>query len=150
MKKEILIFLLSAVIGFGGGFLIFDNDQQNTAQENVQSDQAEDEALEENATEDSSTENAEPTTQVPAEADILSSKSCLSCHAVSSLGAAGGATGPDLSKAFLEVEGKHGKPLEEFLKEPTSAVMSTVIAGNPLTDEEISQIVEALKLAANK
>ena len=72
----------------------------------------------------------------------------MGCHAVSGLNLEGGATGPDLTQAFNNVEGKHGKPLAEFLKEPTSAVMSSVIGGNPLTDEEISQVVEALKKAA--
>lgn len=60
----------------------------------------------------------------------------------------GGATGPDLSQSYNNVEGKHGKPLDEFLKAPTSAVMSSVIQGNPLSDEQRMQIVEALKKAA--
>jgi hypothetical protein len=48
------------------------------------------------------------------------------------------------------VEGKHGKPIEEFLKAPTSAVMSGVIGKNPLSDEERKQVLELLKQASEK
>jgi cytochrome c551/c552 len=82
--------------------------------------------------------------------NILNSKGCLGCHAVESLDLQGGATGPDLSKAFEGVEDKHGKPIDEFLKEPTSAVMSSVISGSPLTDDERAKVVEMLKQASEK
>lgn len=82
--------------------------------------------------------------------DSIQNNNCLSCHSISSLGAEGGNTGPDLSNAFSTVEGKHGKSLDEFLKEPTSAVMSTVIGDNPLSDEDRENIVNALKAADEK
>ncbi|MEX2414588.1 MAG: c-type cytochrome [Paenibacillaceae bacterium] len=137
MKNGIVIFLIATVIGFGVGYLF---DQNETP--------AKIETSEEAPTNPTPAENVDNTTSVPAEAQIFSTKGCIACHAISDLGVKGGATGPDLSNAYNQVEGKHGKPLNEFLKEPTSAVMSGVIAGNPLTDDEIKKIIEALKLAA--
>lgn len=141
MKNTAIIFLISALVGLGGGYLFFQvtNDSSSVANPAEQS--------QENVKEE---KEDVTTTSVVAEGDILNAKGCLACHAVSDLGLEGGVTGPDLSNAFTEVEGKHGKPLEEYLKEPTSAVMSSVIGGNPLTDEEIKQIVDALEIASQK
>ena len=52
---------------------------------------------------------------------------CIACHAVSALEVQGGVTGPDLSNSYVNVPDKHGVPIDEFLKEPTTAVMSGVI-----------------------
>ena len=109
---------------------------------------AQTEATDETTTTDE--QKKEPEKVAVDEANILNSKGCLGCHAVDKLGLEGGATGPDLSKAFTEVEGKHGKSLDEFLKEPTSAVMSSVIGGSPLTDEERTQVLDMLKQASEK
>ncbi len=84
------------------------------------------------------------------EGRVFIQSGCISCHSVSALNLQGGATGPDLSQAYKNVEGKHGVPIEEFLKNPTSAVMSGVIGGNPLTDDERAAIIEALKAASEK
>ncbi|MGP3561442.1 c-type cytochrome [Geobacillus sp. BK01] len=92
-------------------------------------------------------ETANASTQ---DGNILQKKGCLSCHSVSKLNLQGGTTGPDLSNAYQVVEGKHGKPIEEFLKAPTSAVMSGVIKSNPLTDEERADIIALLKEASEK
>src|SRR5690625_6648298 len=73
---------------------------------------------------------------IPDEAESLSRNGCLGCHSVESMGAVGGDIGPDLSRAFPEMKGKHGKELDDFLKDPTSAVMATVIADDPLNDED--------------
>jgi hypothetical protein len=54
------------------------------------------------------------------------------------------------TQAYANVEGKHGKPIEEFLKAPTSAVMSGVIGKNPLSDEERKQVLDLLKQASEK
>jgi cytochrome c551/c552 len=147
MNKAIISFAISLIIGFGLGYLVFgvvmgDSDKQPQV---AQTEQTEDTSK----TEDQNTEAVKETASVD-EANILNSKGCLGCHAVDSLGLKGGATGPDLSKAFTDVEGKHGKPIEEFLKEPTSAVMSSVIGGNPLTDEERTQVLDMLKQASEK
>ena len=151
MKKTIITFALSLILGFGAGYLVFDvmlGGSEDTP-EIAQADEASTASLEE--TKDDSTPKEEAAAVTPVNDDnILNQKGCLGCHAVESLSLTGGATGPDLSKAFENVEGKHGKPIEEFLKEPTSAVMSGVISGNPLTDEERSQVLELLKQASEK
>ncbi|WP_057760012.1 hypothetical protein [Cytobacillus praedii] len=142
MKKPLIIFVISALIGLGLGYLVFDVIAPGQSQPEVAVNDKEDSKSSEEATEETDK------TVAVSDDNILQAKGCLGCHAVSGLNLEGGATGPDLTQAFNNVEGKHGKPLAEFLKEPTSAVMSSVIGGNPLTDEEISQVVEALKKAA--
>jgi cytochrome c551/c552 len=147
LNKAIISFVASIIIGFGLGYLVFgvimgDGDSQPQ----VAQTQATDEASE---TEGQKEEAKEETATVDAN-NILNSKGCLGCHAVDSLGLEGGVTGPDLSKAFTDVEGKHGKSLDDFLKEPTSAVMSSVIGGSPLTDEERTQVLDMLKQASEK
>ncbi|MCM3586804.1 cytochrome C [Mesobacillus maritimus] len=151
MPNSVASFIICAVIGFGIGFAGFEwlgkDDVAPTATQTETASETETPAAESPAAEETEQPAAEP---VAASGEILNTKGCLSCHSVSSLDLQGGATGPDLSKAFNEVEGKHGKPLTEFLKEPTSAVMSSVIGGNPLSEEEIQQVVEALKDASEK
>jgi cytochrome c551/c552 len=147
MNKAIISFVVSIVIGFGLGYLVFgvimgDSDQQPQVAQTEPTNEA-------SETEGQKEEVKEETTSVDAN-NILNSKGCLGCHAVDSLGLDGGATGPDLSKAFTDVEGKHGKSIDEFLKEPTSAVMSSVISGSPLTDEEHTQVLDMLKQASEK
>ncbi|TCJ05204.1 cytochrome C [Cytobacillus praedii] len=142
MKKPLIIFVISALIGLGLGYLVFDVIAPGQSQPEVAVNDKEDSKSSEEATEETDK------TVAVSDDNILQAKGCLGCHAVSGLNLEGGATGPDLTQAFNNIEGKHGKPLAEFLKEPTSAVMSSVIGGNPLTDEEISQVVEALKKAA--
>jgi cytochrome c551/c552 len=147
MNKEIISFVVSIVIGFGLGYLVFgvimgDSDQQPQVAQIEPTNEA-------SETEGQKEEVKEETTTVDAN-NILNSKGCLGCHAVDSLSLDGGATGPDLSKAFTDVEGKHGKSIDEFLKEPTSAVMSSVISGSPLTDEERTQVLDMLKQASEK
>lgn len=145
MKKSLIYFVISSLIGLGIGYLGFDlfGEKDNAIDASTSSEETVNE--EKNTTE---TETEKKPTTVSAETEILSQKGCLGCHAVSGLDLSGGATGPDLSQAFNNVEGKHGKPINEFLKEPTSAVMSSVIGGNPLTEEEISKITGLLQQAA--
>lgn len=147
MNKAIISFAISLVVGFGLGYLVFgvvmgDSDKQPQVAQTEPTEET-------NKTENQDTETVKETASVDEE-NILNSKGCLGCHAVDALGLEGGATGPDLSKAFTDVEGKHGKPIEEFLKEPTSAVMSSVIGGSPLTDEERTQVLDMLKQASEK
>jgi cytochrome c551/c552 len=145
MKKAIISFVTSIIIGFGLGYLVFgvimgDSEKQPQV---VQTQNSEDVTQNEEPKKD-------PETVAVDSDNILNSKGCLGCHAVESLDLQGGATGPDLSKAFEGVEDKHGKPIDEFLKEPTSAVMSSVISGSPLTDDERAKVVEMLKQASEK
>ena len=148
VKNSVIIFIITAVIGLGLGYLVYDvilpDGQQESAVNDEQKSQSTKDAEKEEAT------NSDEATTAVSEENILQTKGCLGCHAAAKLNLQGGATGPDLSDAYSNVEGKHGKPIEEFLKEPTSAVMSSVISGNPLTDEEIKQIVEVLKEASEK
>ncbi|NLY80230.1 MAG: cytochrome c [Lysinibacillus sp.] len=142
MKNSIVQFIFFAFIGFGIGYLVFNIiGDEETATNNA-------EQIQSNVDQQKETKEQNETETSTAAETMLETKNCLSCHAVEGLGLPGGATGPDLSEAYVNVEGKHGKPLEEFLKEPTSAVMSSVISGNPLTDEEIAQIQEELKKAS--
>lgn len=142
MKNPIIQFILFALIGFSIGYLVFAviGSDEETATNDI-------EVVESNVDQEAE-KTKEPAETSTAAETMIETKNCLSCHAVEGLGLQGGATGPDLSEAYVNVEGKHGKPLDEFLKEPTSAVMSSVISGNPLTDEEIAQIQEELKKAS--
>lgn len=151
MQKALISFIISALIGLGLGYVAFavvggsnETATNETASEKPEESKPADDIKEEKKDDQSSAET------VSADENILQSKGCLSCHSVSSLNLTGGATGPDLSKAFENVEGKHGKPIDQFLKEPTSAVMSGVIGGNPLTEQEISEVVKLLEEASKK
>ena len=149
-------FIICTVIGFGVGFAGFEllgtKDATSTIvpTETAANTETNDTS---NAVDDGKQQEeqkkAEPET-ISANSEILSNKGCLGCHSVSSLNLQGGATGPDLSQAFNNVNYRQSKPIDEFLKEPTSAVMSTVIGGSPLENEEIEQIVKALQEAAEK
>ena len=144
MKNAIIIFFVFALVGFGGGYLFSQSGSQDQAAtpDNAATEQSQNTAEEEKV--------EAPAPAVSPEGEIFNQKGCLACHSVENLGLQGGATGPDLSQAYVNVEGKHGKPINEFLKEPTSEVMSSVIGGNPLTDDEINKIVESLKIASEK
>ncbi|WP_374724446.1 c-type cytochrome [Calidifontibacillus erzurumensis] len=149
MKNAIIIFLVFALIGFGGGYLVSQitkGTDDVAAPTPVETEEANN-AGNESAVNESDQSNS-GATAVSAEGEIISQKGCLACHSVEKLGLTGGTTGPDLSQAYVNVQDKHGKPINEFLKEPTTAVMSSVMGGNPLTDDEINQIVEALKIAS--
>ncbi|WP_042354441.1 hypothetical protein [Bacillus rubiinfantis] len=153
MKKALISFAICAVLGFGLGYLVFDvimgnsNNEPKVAQADKQTKTKTTTATKEESTE---TKQAEPTTVAASDDNILNKKGCLQCHSVESLKIQAGAVGPDLSKAYINVEGKHGKPIEEFLKKPTSQVMSGVIGKNPLTDDERKQVLQLLKEASEK
>lgn len=150
MPNSVASFIICVIIGFGIGFAGYEfigNDDTASTKSPTET-AVNTESTEENKPADDSANEPPATQTVSANSEIFTTKGCLSCHSVSSLDLEGGATGPDLSNAFSGIEAKHGKPLNEFLKEPTSAVMSGVISGSPLTDEEIQQVVEALQEAA--
>lgn len=147
MNKAIISFVICALLGFGLGYLVFGvilGDSEKQPQ------MAQTETKEPATANEKSTDSEEATTVSANEDNILNKKGCLGCHSVEALNIKGGAVGPDLSQAFINVEGKHGKPIEEFLKAPTSAVMSGVIGKNPLTDEERKQVLDLLKQASEK
>jgi len=157
MKMNALIFVIGFILAFAGGYLFFGGDGDDTqpqpeqettteTEEDATDEEADkgDEVDESQNTEEADDQEGEQTASV----DIQPMTNCLSCHAVDSLGVAGGNTGPDLSNAYAETEGKHGKDLDSFLQEPTSAVMATVIEDDPVTDEEREAIVDILRQAS--
>ncbi|ALC92349.1 cytochrome C [Bacillus sp. FJAT-18017] len=150
MKRSLVTFFICVFIGLGFSYVVFEiigGQKDSAASSNNHTEQKDDAKKE---AETAKQEPAEKVVEVSADTEILSAKGCLGCHSVEGLNLQGGATGPDLSQAFTNVEGKHGKPIAEFLKEPTSAVMSGVISGSPLKDEEITEIVDLLKKASEK
>jgi len=150
VKKAIISFVVCALLGFGLGYLVFDVIMGDSDKQ-PQVAQTETTKTTETATaKEEATDSKEATTVSANEDNILNKKGCLGCHSVEALNIKAGAVGPDLSQAFVNVEGKHGKPIEEFLKAPTSAVMSGVISKSPLTDDERKQVLELLKQASEK
>jgi cytochrome c2 len=147
LQKAVISFVICALIGFGLGYLVF-GVIMGASEKQPQVAQTETNATNSATTESKETKESAATTSAVSEDNILNKKGCLNCHSVESLNLKGGAVGPDLSQAFVNVEGKHGKPIEEFLKAPTSAVMSGVIGKNPLTDEERQQVLDFLKQAS--
>lgn len=143
MKNNLLIFVVGFIVAFAGGYFIFDSKDHTNE---TATEQNQDGGVEADVSPDEPTEGD----SVPSEAEPIANNNCLSCHAVEALAAPGGTTGPDLSNAYNDVPNKHGKSLDEFLQEPTSAVMTSVIEGNPLPEEERKKIVEALKKAAEQ
>jgi cytochrome c551/c552 len=150
MNKAIISFVVCAILGFGLGYLVFDVIMGDSGKQPQVAQTSTTEKTETAAAKEESTDAKEATTVSASEDNILNKKGCLGCHSVEALNIKGGAVGPDLSQAFVNVEGKHGKPIEEFLKAPTSAVMSGVIGKNPLTDEERTQVLDLLKQASEK
>jgi len=147
LQKTIISFVISALLGFGIGYLVFDvimgdsgNEPQVAQTETKDTNQAKEESKD--------SKDTAATTASVSEDNILNNRGCLGCHSVEALSLKGGAVGPDLSQAFVNVEGKHGKSIDEFLKAPTSAVMSGVIGKNPLTDDERKQVLDLLKQAS--
>jgi cytochrome c551/c552 len=150
MNKAIISFVISALLGFGVGYLVFDVIMGDSGKQPQVAQTEPAETTETAASKEESTEPKESTTVSATEDNILNKKGCLGCHSVEALNITGGAVGPDLSQSFANVEGKHGKSIDEFLKEPTSAVMSGVIGDNPLTDDERKQVLDLLKQASEK
>ncbi|MDS9472931.1 cytochrome C [Sporosarcina pasteurii] len=142
LKTNGMIFLLAFVLAFAGGYFFFNSGKTEVMQAVTNEQSTKKEVVEE--------EESQSEEQASAEFEIFNTNSCLSCHAVSSLGLEGGITGPDLSNSYTDIEGKHGVDLDSFLKEPTSAVMTGVIEGNPLSDEDRAEIVDLLKKASEE
>lgn len=147
MQKTIISFVISALLGFGLGYLVFEVIMGDSGNE-PQTAQTETKDTNQTKEESKDSKEAAATTASVSEDNILNKRGCLGCHSVETLNLKGGAVGPDLSQAFVNVEGKHGKSIDEFLKAPTSAVMSGVIGKNPLTDDERKQVLDLLKQAS--
>lgn len=142
MSKYLAIFLIFFVVAFSGGYFFYHSREEAT--ETTEVAEKTDQAVKEDAIEQ---QQGDATAN---EGRIFIQRGCVSCHSVSKLNIQGGSTGPDLSQAYVNVEGKHGVPIEEFLKKPTSAVMSGVLGGDPLSDDELQAVMAALKAASEK
>ncbi len=159
MVKAINLFIISAALGLGIGAVFFViihshqdkpvqvNDSAETSAAAAAKDKAKD--IEKSSDHSTSTSAQDSATNVSANQDnIIATRGCTQCHSVASLNIKGGQVGPDLSQAYTTVESKHGKPIEEFLKQPTSAVMSGVLGKDPLTDDQRQQVLDLLKKAS--
>lgn len=150
------IFAAAFLLSLGGGYLLFNRPAAASAQApqaTAAPAQTAQETHPDTAHSEAPAEEASMTTTAAApaaSAEIFTKRGCVACHSVSALDVQGGVTGPDLSKAYLNVADKHGVPVEDFLKKPTSAVMSSVLGANPLTDEERAQVLSALQAASGK
>lgn len=150
MGKNVVIFILSFLVAFGGGYLFYHSTGKVTKATSEQSTQKEQPKEAAKAGEPAKASEPAKATASSKEGEIFTQRGCVQCHSISALGIKAGQVGPDLSKAYTTVEGKHGKKIEDFLKAPTSAVMSTVLGPKPLTDDERKAVLEALKLASEK
>jgi cytochrome c551/c552 len=149
MKKSIISFVISVVLGFGLGYLVFEVIMHDSGKQPVTASTETTTTTTDQKTDSKEASAASTASTTPADTDnILSKRGCLGCHSVEALNLKGGQVGPDLSHAFVEVADKHGKPIEEFLKQPNSAVMSGVLGKNPLTDDQRKQVLELLKKAS--
>lgn len=151
MKKAIISFAISAVLGFGLGYLVFGVIMGNSGSGTTQSQavaKADSSATETASADQGSSKEATAATTPADQDNILAKRGCLGCHSVGALNLKGGAIGPDLSNIYNEVQGKHGLTLEQFLTKPNSAVMSGVIGSKPLTDDERKQVIDLLKKAS--
>ena len=76
---------------------------------------------------------------------------CFVCHDVSTLGIESATKiGPDLAKAVTDVPARFGRPLDDFLMNPTGT-MSVVLATQiHLSDDERREAIAKLKIANQK
>ncbi|MFC3862008.1 hypothetical protein ACFOPQ_14660 [Deinococcus antarcticus] len=147
------IFALTFLLSLGGGYLMFNQPAKAPATASTTTATTPTPTTPTPAADDAATTPANDTattTAASSEGEIFTKRGCVGCHSVSALGVTGGVTGPDLSKAYVNVADKHGMPVEDFLKKPNSAVMSSVLGANPLTDDERTQVLNALKAASEK
>lgn len=142
MKNLVILFLAGFLVAFGGGYFFYESIAATN--DDHESHQGVDE------TETNKVTNKNEGTVPLAEGEIFVEKGCTGCHSISALQVEGSQMGADLSDAYNHVEGKFGIPIEEYLKEPNSAVMSGVIGGNPLSEEELERVIEGLRVAASQ
>lgn len=146
------IFATTFLLSLGGGYLMFNQPQKPAPATDTPAVAANTPTTTPPAA-STSTDNSNTTAATPAasgEGEIFTKRGCTGCHSISALGIKAGQVGPDLSKAYVQVADKHGMPIEEFLKKPNSAVMSSVLGSKPLTDDERAQVLAALKAASEK
>jgi cytochrome c2 len=78
-------------------------------------------------------------------------KTCFICHDVSTLGIESAAKiGPDLANAEVDVQNRFGRPLDDFLMNPTGTMSMVLGTQIHLTDEEKREAIAKLKIAYQK
>jgi cytochrome c2 len=78
-------------------------------------------------------------------------KTCFICHDVSTLGIESAAKiGPDLANAEADVQNRFGRPLDDFLMNPTGTMSMVLGTQIHLTDEEKREAIAKLKIAYQK
>lgn len=146
--RFILFLVIGLVIGFGATS-IFTGNNGGQDQASSTNEAKATQSNNENEQDSKSGEEAQEST-IPAEYDIIANKGCIQCHSIDALNIDEGKVGPDLSHIYTEIGDKRGTTLDKFLTQPTTAVMSSVISGNPLTDKERQQIITVLKKASEQ
>jgi cytochrome c2 len=75
-------------------------------------------------------------------------KGCFTCHAVTSLGIESASKiGPDLSIAVTDTQSRFGRPVDDFIMNPTGTMAVVLSTQIPLTQEERLEAIRLLKLA---
>jgi cytochrome c551/c552 len=97
----------------------------------------------------SASKEAEEKHEKPAsEGAFFVEKGCFTCHEVSSLGIKSlTKAGPDLANAYVDVQSRFGKTLEEFFTSPTGTMAIILSEQIKLTEAEKQEVIEKLKLA---
>jgi cytochrome c551/c552 len=82
---------------------------------------------------------------------IFVDKGCFICHDVSTLGVESATDiGPDLAQAWVDVQSRFGRTLDDFLESPTGTMQVVLTQQIILTDEERETIIQLLKEAYQK
>lgn len=159
MNKAVLSFVISAIVGLMFGYVLYDQINGNgvitqektaTAQSSAPAPAPAADQSSTSASKDSGTtaQKTSATTVSANQDNIIVKRGCIQCHSVASLNIKGGQVGPDLSNAYNDVQSSRGLPIEQFLTKPNSAVMSGVLGGKPLTDDQRQQVLDLLKKAS--
>jgi hypothetical protein len=73
-------------------------------------------------------------------------KGCPTCHSIAAFGVKSGTDmGPDLGKAYADVQSRFGVRLEQFLPNPTGTMQMVLSQLITLTPEERDSVIHVLK-----
>jgi cytochrome c551/c552 len=74
---------------------------------------------------------------------------CGTCHQILDIGVGGGSVGPDLSNILNTAFSSNATKLSQFLTKPTTPTMKATWGSAPLTDQEVTALVDLIKYAAS-
>ncbi len=90
-------------------------------------------------------------TMLSGEGAFFVKKTCFICHDVSTLGIESATKiGPDLANAEADVQSRFGRPLDDFLMNPTGTMALVLGTQIHLTDDERREAIAKLKVAYQK